>query len=716
MSTPTGMPAAPNAASVSADSPSAADVFALVPVPLRSGLIRRGFTQLTPVQDAALAAMNLDRDLQITSQTGSGKTVALGFVMARLLLAKTPRGRGPSTIVIAPTRELAAQVKDELEWLFADTREVSLDCVTGGTSIGAERFRLARKPLIVVGTPGRLLDHITNGVLDVTGVTQLVLDEADQMLDMGFRDELDGILATMPTERRTHLVSATFPAQVLALTQRYQQEALHIAGTAHGEAHADIEHVVHPVGPRERYAALVNLLLLSGDERTLVFVRTRQDTTGLADKLAGDGFAALPISGDLAQAQRTRTLASFRRGTVTTLIATDVAARGLDIPNVTTVVHVDPPIDPETYTHRSGRTGRAGQKGRSVLLAPRVRERAIRRLLQLAKVQVQWLPVPDADVVRARQIDRLGDRVRGQLAETKPCASQRSLADRLLAENSPQDVVAGLLAAMSQEQTREPFAFGAQPMPAHAPKPLVQKTPPAVAHVGTPVSAPSATSTAQAHKVATAKPAMHKPAALKPAMHKQAVSQPAKLHEAAPTQASHKELGPKIALPRIALPKIAAAKPAAHKVITPVARTSATRVAPTHAEESADPATPLGRQPVARGRRGAAPAWQPQPPVEVMLPQSGYTRFRINWGRVHGAEAKRILAHVCRRADIESNRIGAISVQLHFSTFDVTADRAEEFARRVQPRDRRDPELIITREDLRRAGSGKREHQSDAGE
>jgi ATP-dependent RNA helicase DeaD len=405
--------------------------------------------------------MGADRDLQITSQTGSGKTVALGFVMSTQLLAKGPRGRGPSTLVIAPTRELAAQVKEELQWLFAEVRDITLEVVTGGTSIGAERFRLARKPVVVVGTPGRLLDHITNGALDVSGVTQLVLDEADQMLDMGFRDELDGILATMPPERRTHLVSATFPPQVLALTQRYQQDALHIAGTAHGEAHADIEHVAHPVGPRERYAALVNLLLLAGEERTLLFVRTRQDTTGLADKLSGDGFAALPISGDLAQAQRTRTLAAFRRGTVRTLVATDVAARGLDIPNVTMVVHVDPPIDPETYTHRAGRTGRAGQKGRSIMLVPRPRERAIRRLLNLAKVDVQWQPVPNADQVRARQIERLGARVQQELAESKPCAAQRALADQLLHDKSPQDVVAGLLAAMSQEQTREPFPFGA---------------------------------------------------------------------------------------------------------------------------------------------------------------------------------------------------------------------------------------------------------------
>lgn len=669
MSNPTGRSADQGERGPSPAESTAADPFALVPSALRPALERRGFTQLTAVQNAALAAMGADRDLQITSQTGSGKTVALGFVMSRQLLAKGPRGRGPTTLVIAPTRELAAQVKEELQWLFAEVRDITLEVVTGGTSIGAERFRLARKPVVVVGTPGRLLDHITNGALDVSGVTQLVLDEADQMLDMGFRDELDGILATMPPERRTHLVSATFPPQVLALTQRYQQEALHIAGTAHGEAHADIEHVAHPVGPRERYAALVNLLLLAGEERTLLFVRTRQDTTGLADKLSGDGFAALPISGDLAQAQRTRTLAAFRRGSVTTLVATDVAARGLDIPNVTMVVHVDPPIDPETYTHRAGRTGRAGQKGRSIMLVPRPRERAIRRLLNMAKVDVQWQPVPDADQVRARQIERLGARVQQDLAESKPCAAQRALADQLLRDKSPQDVVAGLLAAMSQEQTREPFPFGAtgvvhapaaKPAPA-APKPVAAK--PSVKAAAAPVHAAAAAPAAPAVMPATAQAP-------------QAAEPPAPAH-AAPAAA------------------IEAPAPAA--------------------------APQPARAPVPRGRRGAAPAWQKQPeaPMEAATTTEGgrFARFRINWGRVHGAEVKRILAHVCRRGEIQSHHIGAINLQLHFSTFDVTSEHADEFARRVERRDRRDPELVITRDGLRSRpgarGRGEREANAD---
>lgn len=442
------------------------DPFALVPDPLRRAMQTRGFAQLTEVQTAVLAADDGARDLQISSQTGSGKTVALGFVLAARLLAAGPKRGLPSTLVIVPTRELAMQVNEELTWLFAHEASATFACVTGGTSVVAERARLARKPSVVVGTPGRLLDHIRSGALAAGAMQQLVLDEADQMLDLGFREDLEAILEGMPAERRTHLVSATFPPAVRSLAQRFQRDALPVAGTELGSAHADIAHVAHLLQPRDRYAALVNLLLLAGDERTLVFVRTRMDTTTLADKLTADGFAAVPISGDLAQAQRTRTLESFRRGTVTTLIATDVAARGLDVRDVTMVVHADPPIDSDTYTHRSGRTGRAGQKGKSVMLVPRLRERAVRRLLDGARVEAEWLPVPTGEVVRGKQHERQAERVTSALATARPSERQRQLAATLLTASTPKDVVAGLLSMLASKDAREPFAFdGPSPMP-----------------------------------------------------------------------------------------------------------------------------------------------------------------------------------------------------------------------------------------------------------
>ncbi len=435
---------------------SADEAFAAVPAILRPALTRRGFTELTAVQVAALAAAEAQRDLRISSQTGSGKTVALGFAMAAPILAGagTRRRHGPVAVVIVPTRELAAQVSGELAWLFADVKGFAVDCVTGGTSLGAERRRLARPPVVLVGTPGRLLDHIRSGVVDCTTVAQLVLDEADQMLDLGFREDLDAILATMPAERATHLVSATLPPDVLELANRFQRDPQHVEGTRLGAANADIEHVGHLLHARERYATLVNLLLLAGDQRTLVFVRTRGDSTDLAEQLRKDGFAAAPISGELAQAQRTRTLAAFREGVTTVLVATDVAARGLDIQGIESVVHFDPPMDGEVYTHRSGRTGRAGRKGVSVLLAPAFAQRKMERLVAAARVRIEWRRAPGAEVVRAELAARAQTRVQAALASAAaPSEDRLAFARQLLDAGDPTQVVATLLGMLDDGRT-----------------------------------------------------------------------------------------------------------------------------------------------------------------------------------------------------------------------------------------------------------------------
>ncbi|MEM7201579.1 MAG: DEAD/DEAH box helicase [Planctomycetota bacterium] len=430
-----------------------------VPTPIRLALLQRGFTALTPVQTAALEAMASGRDLQITSQTGSGKTVALGLAMAPTLL-DTPKDTarlGPLALVIAPTRELAAQVQRELSWLYAGLRGVKVDSVTGGTNVAQEQRRLQRRPAVVVGTPGRLLDHLRSGALDAGQVAQLVLDEADQMLDLGFRDELEAILAEVPTTRRTHLVSATFPREVRQLTERYQPAPMHIEGTQLGAAHEDVQHVAHLVHPGDRYAGLVNLLLLAESSRTLVFVRTRADATRLAERLEGDGFAAAPLSGELQQAQRTRTLSAFRNGTIKTLIATDVAARGLDIPDVGLVVQADPPHDGEGLIHRSGRTGRAGQKGANVLLVVRFAERRVRRRAHEAGIELEWRDIPGAATVRKRLRKSQRRRLHAALEDAAPSESLLDDARALLEERDPAQVVASLLGELKPRLPRAPF-------------------------------------------------------------------------------------------------------------------------------------------------------------------------------------------------------------------------------------------------------------------
>jgi len=432
-----------------------------VPERLRAALERRGFTQLTAVQNAVLDAHGEPRDLQISSQTGSGKTVALGIVAAPTLLAELPAGTsGPQVLVIVPTRELAAQVRGELAWLYADVPSVTLECVTGGTSIGYERGQLRRKPRVLVGTPGRLLDHLTNGALSLESVSHLVLDEADQMLDMGFREDLEAILAKTPSDRRTHLVSATFPQGILRLAKRYQTNPLQVQGTQLGVANEDIEHLAYRVNDQDRYAALVNILLAGNNERTLIFVGRRIETTELAEKLERDGFSALPLSGELIQAQRTRTLAAFKSGKVSILVATDVASRGLDVPDVATVIHAAPGYDGEVYTHRSGRTGRAGRKGRSILLVPVRKDWRVRSVLASAGVEAQWVPVPTAADV-SKQIEKRTRRATWEALASAPDPTPERIAQaaRLLEGRDATEVLATFLALNHSESGPKPREF-----------------------------------------------------------------------------------------------------------------------------------------------------------------------------------------------------------------------------------------------------------------
>ena len=625
----------------------AENAFDAVPEALRPALAKRGFAQLTQVQAAVLAADDGLRDLRISSQTGSGKTVALGFALARTVVQADREG--PTTLVVAPTRELAAQVREELAWLFADLPDVRVGVVTGGTSVSREQQQLKRRPAVLVGTPGRLLDHLRTGSLSLASVRQLVLDEADQMLDLGFKDELDAIREALPEQRRTHLVSATFPVQVKSLADRFQQNALLVAGTAVGQRHGDIEHIALKVGAREHYAVLVNLLLLAGDERTLVFVRTREDTQGLADKLAGDGFLALPIHGDLAQAQRTRTLQAFKRGAIHTLIATDVAARGLDITDVTSVVHFDPPIDAETYVHRSGRTGRAGQKGRSYMLVTKSRAGQAQRLYRFARIEARLEGAPGAAEVHAVQLQRAGERALTAMANAAAGSPEAlAIAERLLAGRDARAIVAAMVTSMATA-VREPFEVTA------AREPML---------VAIPAAAPIAAERAEAPPAA-------------------AVAEPAP--PAPPTPPAPKVAAP---TPRPAAP--------AHRA-PPVVREPEAELPP----PPPPPPPPVINKlsPEQRGKPRVLPAWQ-RPAAAAKEPLGGhsFTRFRINWGRRDGADPRRVMAHVCRRGGIDSKQVGAIAVQMAATTFEVASEAAESFLRAVAKPDSREPHLVIVRE------------------
>jgi ATP-dependent RNA helicase DeaD len=356
---------------------------------LATALAAKGYDELTPVQLAVLGEEAAGRDLLVSAQTGSGKTVAFGMAIAPTLLgeeASLGDAGAPMALLIAPTRELALQVQRELQWLYAEAG-AKIAAGVGGMDIRTERRALERGAHIVVGTPGRLRDHITKGALDLTNVRAVVLDEADEMLDLGFREDLEFILAAAPEGRRTLLFSATVPKAIAELAQSFQQDALRLTVTAAHERHADIDYVQVIVRAEEKEHAIINTLLLYDDSNTIVFCHTREATKHLSARLANRGFAVVHLSGELTQAERSNALQAMRDGRARICVATDVAARGIDLPNLNLVIHADIPSNPETLTHRSGRTGRAGRKGTCVLIVPMHRRKAVARTLGYANIK-----------------------------------------------------------------------------------------------------------------------------------------------------------------------------------------------------------------------------------------------------------------------------------------------------------------------------------------
>ena len=376
---------------------------------LARALTERDYTQATPVQAAVLADDTIGRDLLVSAQTGSGKTVAFGLAFADDIIgaAETLGPAGdPLALVIAPTRELALQVERELAWLYGHAGARITACV-GGMDPRAERRRLDAGAHIVVGTPGRLRDHLERHGLRLEDLRAVVLDEADEMLDMGFRDDLEFILQATPTERRTLMFSATLPKGIVQLAQNYQRDARRIAVAGATRGHADIEHRAVRVSPKEIEAAVVNLLRFHDAPAAIVFANTREAVRHLQATLQERGFSAVALSGELGQHERNLALQALRDGRARVCVATDVAARGIDLPNLDLVVHAELPHDREVFQHRSGRTGRAGRKGVSCLLVPAPRRRRAERLLMDAGIRPIWGGPPSADEIRALDRDRM---------------------------------------------------------------------------------------------------------------------------------------------------------------------------------------------------------------------------------------------------------------------------------------------------------------------
>tara|TARA_R110002124_G_scaffold149220_1_gene315015 strand:+ start:152626 stop:154719 length:2094 start_codon:yes stop_codon:yes gene_type:complete len=375
---------------------------------LSQALTKRGYTELTPVQKAVLGNDLESADLLVSAQTGSGKTVAFGLAMAATLFeGKQSFGKAakPLALVIAPTRELALQVRRELEWLYQISGAGVISCV-GGMDIRAERRALEKGPHIVVGTPGRLRDHIERGYFDTSGLKVAVLDEADEMLDMGFRDELEYILGTAPEGRRTLMFSATVPKSILSLARRYQKDAVRVTTKEEKEQHIDIDYQALTIAPSDRENAIINTLRFHEAKNAIVFCGTRAAVNHLTSRLNNRGFSVVSISGELSQNERSQALQSLRDGRAKVCVATDVAARGIDLPGLELVIHADLPKNKDLLLHRSGRTGRAGRKGTSALIVPYNQRSRTDRMLQNANVNAVWSAPASIDDVMARDRER----------------------------------------------------------------------------------------------------------------------------------------------------------------------------------------------------------------------------------------------------------------------------------------------------------------------
>ena len=375
---------------------------------LADALAARGYSQLTPVQEA-VAAAEAERDLLVSAQTGSGKTVGFGLAIAPTILADGGTfgpAESPAALVIAPTRELALQVKRELGWLYDATGARFASCV-GGMDIRDECRALERGAHIVVGTPGRLKDHLLRGTLDLSAVRAVVLDEADEMLDLGFREDLEFILGSAPEGRRTLMFSATVPKAIEKLAQDFQKDALRLQIATSGSQHADISYQAMQVGMGDADHAIVNLLRFHEAQNAIIFCNTRAAVARLTTRLSNRAFQVVALSGELSQAERSHALQAMRDGRARVCVATDVAARGIDLPNLELVIHADLPTNGETLLHRSGRTGRAGRKGISALIVGKNARRKAESLLRFAKVNAEWIDPPSADAVRARDEERL---------------------------------------------------------------------------------------------------------------------------------------------------------------------------------------------------------------------------------------------------------------------------------------------------------------------
>ncbi|WP_280232630.1 DEAD/DEAH box helicase [Nocardia cyriacigeorgica] len=367
-----------------------------------------GYETPSPIQAATIPPLLSGADVVGLAQTGTGKTAAFAIP---ILMGLEVTGKAPRALVLAPTRELAIQVAEAFGRYAAHIPGLHVLPIYGGQSYGVQLSGLRRGAHVVVGTPGRVIDHLEKGTLDLSQLQYLVLDEADEMLKMGFQEDVERILADTPSDKQVALFSATMPAAIRKISKQYLHDPVEITVKAKTSTNTNITQRWVQVSHQRKLDALTRILEVESFEAMIIFVRTKQATEELAEKLRARGFSAAAINGDIAQAQRERTIGQLKAGTLDILVATDVAARGLDVDRISHVVNYDIPHDTESYVHRIGRTGRAGRSGEALLfVAPRERHllKAIERATRHPLTEMQ---LPSVDDVNAQRVSKFGDAI-----------------------------------------------------------------------------------------------------------------------------------------------------------------------------------------------------------------------------------------------------------------------------------------------------------------
>ncbi|GGN09497.1 ATP-dependent RNA helicase DeaD [Terrabacter tumescens] len=406
-----------------------------------------GYEHPSPIQAATIPALLEGRHVVGLAQTGTGKTAAFALpILSRLDLKQ----KSPQALVLAPTRELALQVCEAFERYAAHLKGVHVLPVYGGQAYGVQLSALRRGVHIVVGTPGRIMDHLEKGTLDLSELRFLVLDEADEMLKMGFADDVETILADTPDDKHVALFSATMPSQIRRISKKYLQDPVEITVKSTTSTAPNITQRYLTVSYPQKVDALTRILEVENFEGMIVFVRTKNETETLAEKLRARGFSAMAINGDIAQNQRERTVDQLKSGKLDILVATDVAARGLDVERISHVVNYDIPTDTESYVHRIGRTGRAGRSGDAIsFVTPRERH-LLKAIEKATRQSLVPMTMPSVEDINATRLTRFDDAITAALSGDKIDVFRDVIAHYVNEHNVPEADVAAALAVVLQ--------------------------------------------------------------------------------------------------------------------------------------------------------------------------------------------------------------------------------------------------------------------------